>query len=75
MELRESFKMQKQRDEFMQRFMGTLNRPKREKSEQSNQQKTSSQDCAGRAAPDTLFEKNLQWLENLDSEVRQNISG
>jgi hypothetical protein len=75
MELRESFKMQKQRDELMQRFMGTLNRPKREKSEQSNQQKTSSQDCARRAALDALLEKRIQWLENLNSKVRQNISG
>jgi hypothetical protein len=55
--------------------MGKLNRPKREKSEQSNQQKTSSQDCARRAAPDALLEKNLQWLENLNAEVRQNFSG
>jgi hypothetical protein len=65
MELRESFKMQKQRDELVQRFMGTLNRPKREKSEQSNQQKTSSQDCARRAALDALNEKQRQWLEKL----------
>jgi len=38
----------------MRRFMGKLNRPKREKSEQSNQQKTSSQDRARRAVPDSL---------------------
>jgi hypothetical protein len=55
--------------------MGKLNRPKREKPEQSNQQKTSSQDRASRAAPDPLHEKNLQWLENLNSKVRQNFSG
>ena len=62
--------MQKQQDELMKRFMGNLNRPKREKLEQSNQQKTSSQDSARRAVPDPLFEQNLQWLENLNSEVR-----
>ena len=55
--------------------MGKLNRPKREKSEQSNQQKTSSQDRAKRAVPDPLLEKRLQWLENLNSEVRQNFTG
>jgi hypothetical protein len=59
----------------MRQFMGKLNRPKREKPEQSNQQKTSSQDCARRASLDALLEKRLQWLENLNSEVRQNISG
>ena len=58
----------------MRRFMGKLNRPKRDKSEQSNQQKTSSRDRARRAAPDALFEKNLHWLENLNTEVRQNFS-
>ena len=65
--------MQKQQDELMKRFMAKLNRPKREKSEQSNQQKTSSQDCARRAAPDPLFEQRLQWLENLNSEVRSKL--
>ena len=59
----------------MRRFMGKLNRPKREKSDQSNQQKNSSQDRARRAAPDPLFKKRLQWLENLNTEVRQNFSG
>ena len=55
--------------------MGKLNRPKREKLDQSNQQKNSAQDRARRAAPDPLFKKRLQWLENLNSEVRQNFSG
>jgi len=59
----------------MRRFMGKLNKPKRQKSDQSNQQKNSSQDRVRRAAPDPLLEKRLQWLENLNSEVRQNFSG
>jgi hypothetical protein len=55
--------------------MGKLNRPKREKSEQFNQQKNSSRDRARRTAPDPLLEERLQWLVNLNSEVRQNFSG
>ena len=67
--------MQKQQDELMERLMGKLNRPKREKSEQFNQQTTASQDCARRTAPDALLEERLQWLVNLNSEVRRNYSG
>ena len=59
----------------MRQFMGKLNRTKREKSEQSNQQKITFYDCSRQAAPDALFEKRLQWLEKLNFEVRQNFSG
>ena len=55
--------------------MGKLNKPKRQKSYQTNQQKNSSQDRARPAASDPLFKKRLQWLENLNDEVRQNFSG
>jgi hypothetical protein len=55
--------------------MGKLNKPKREKSNQSTQQNNSSQDRARLAVPDPLLEKRLQWLENLNDEVRQNFSG
>ena len=57
--------MQKQQDELTKRF---LKRPKREKSEQSNQQKTSSQDRDRRAALDALNEKRRQWLEKLKTK-------
>ena len=59
--------MQKQEDELMKRFMEKQDRPKREKSEQSNQKTTSSRDCARRATPDALLEKRLQWLEELNA--------
>lgn len=57
--------MQKQQDELTKRF---LKRPKREKSEQSNQQKTSSPDRDRRAALDALNEKRRQWLEKLKTK-------
>ena len=50
----------------MKRFLEKHNRPKREKSEPSNQQKT-SQDRAGRTALDPLIEQRLQWLEELNA--------
>ena len=67
--------MEKHQDESMKQLVGKLNRPKRMKSEQSNQQKALSQDCAKQTVSDPFFEERLQWLENLDSQVRQNFSG
>jgi hypothetical protein len=45
------------------------NTPKRVKSEQSSQQKTSSQDCVKQTETDALHEKNLQWLEELNAII------
>ena len=62
---------QKQQDELMDRFQEKLEKLqtlKREKSKQSNQQKTSSQDRDRRAALDALNEKRRQWLENLKAK-------
>ena len=62
---------QKQQDELMDRFQEKLEKLqtlKREKSKQSNQQKTSSQDRDRRAALDALNEKRRQWLEKLKAK-------
>ena len=56
--------MPNQQDETIKRFFEKLKRPKREKSEQSNQQTPSSLDRARQASLDTMAEKRRQWLEN-----------
>lgn len=52
--------MPKQPNESIRRFLEKLKRPKRE---QSEQQTTSSIDRARQAALDALNEKRRQWLE------------
>ena len=55
--------MPNQPDETIKRFFEKLKRPKREKSEQSNQQTPPSLDRDRQAALDAFNEEHRQWLE------------